>query len=264
MQISGVGAGVSPYMFQQRRGVAQTQPFANLIAAPAASEIVKTDTVTPSGSSGISYAAIETNFDAWSRQRRADGASDDYMNRVDAARTTYLDIVRKAESSGGFADPIAFVRSLDANQLQVLQTTNSLADPIDMASLTREGALNLLLPRTMAQDVDGDGITMVGKANTLVFPPSSAPQAVKDAWTKTTEGMAPVMRMHLQMSMHLADNAKRAEGGVSSTDYNALVNRAIGGAELSRRFLRADQLAFADKVLDGLRLLRSNLSTNVT
>ncbi|WP_110731083.1 MULTISPECIES: hypothetical protein [unclassified Rhizobium] len=216
----------------------------------------------PFDNRGISYAAIETNFNTWSHQRRVDGAGDDYMNRVDAAKTTYLDIARKAEASGGFADPVAFVRTLGTHELDALQTINSLGAAIDPASLTEEGALNLLLTRTMARDIDGDGLMMVGEASTFVFPPGDAPQAVKDAWEKTTEGMDFGTKLHLQMSMHLAGNAVRAESGGSSVaaDYSALVDRAIDGATFNLNISPSDQRAFNSKILDGLNLLRTYLS----
>lgn len=262
--LSGVNAAASNRVtqFPDRRHQTGSDAFADVMGAAAGSPAT-TSPISPLGNRGISYAAVETSFDAWSRQRRLDGAGDDYMDRVDAARTTYLDVARKAESSGGFADPLAFVRTLNGHELQALQTTNSLGNSIDTASLTEEGALNLLLPRTMARDLDSDGMTIVGKANTIVFPPGDAPQAVKDAWAKTTEGMDFATKLHLQMSMHLAGNAVRAESGGSSatSDYGSLVDRAIASAEFNLRSLRTDPMAFANKVLDGLKLLRINLAT---
>ncbi|WP_298965527.1 hypothetical protein [uncultured Methylobacterium sp.] len=204
------------------------------------------------------------SVDAWSRQRRSDGAGDDFMSRVDAARATYLDVARKAESSGGFADPLAFVRTLDAHELRALQTTNSLGDPIDVSSLSEEGALDLLLPRTMARDLDGDGLMMVGKANTVVFPPGDAPQSIKEAWAKTTDGVSFETRLHLQMAMYLSRDAEAGtlSGSSAMADYRGLVERAIGHSEFNLRHQRPDQVAFASKVLDALKLLRSNLAAS--
>ncbi len=260
MQISATGGVGSPYAFQQKRVGGHAGQFADLFSSSTARATDKAAVATPSGSSGIGYAGIEAEFDSWSRQRRTDGAGDDYMNGVDAARATYLDIARKAQGSDGLADPVAFVQSLDANELQALQTIHSLAEPIDPASLTKEGALNLLLPRTMARDIDGDGMMMVGVANTIAFPPGDAPQAVKDAWAKTTKGMDFGMKLNLQMSMHLAGNAVRADGG--DEDYGTLVDRAVQGATFNLRYQRPDTMVFAKRMLDALKTLQANLSTN--
>lgn len=172
---------------QDRQKRAGDGGFSDLMAG--AGEDKGGGTGAPTVTEGLDYDSIEAAYEDWSRQRRADGAGDDYMDRVDAEKQTYLDIVRKAEASGGFENPLDFLSTLTSQELQALQTTQSLGGEIDASSLTAEGAFNLLLPRSMARDLDGDGRFAVGTAQTIVFPPGDAPQAVKDAWEKTTDGM---------------------------------------------------------------------------
>ncbi|MEH3107494.1 MAG: hypothetical protein PGN09_09475 [Sphingomonas fennica] len=211
----------------------------------------------PAGAVGFDIATITARFDDWSSQRRRDGAGVDYMAQVEAARPTYLAIVGKAQA-GGFADPVAFLRTLGSDELQALRQIHSLGDPVDPATLDAEGALNLLLPRTMARDLDGDGRTMIGKAATIVFPPGDAPQAVKDAWAKATDGMDFTTRLHLEMSMHLAGNA--ADGPSAATDFGAWIDAAITGAGFNLRVQPADQRGLTRRVLDALYVLKAALA----
>lgn len=209
--------------------------------------------------SDIAFSSIEAGFDAWSRQRRRDGAEADLMQRIDDARTTYLGVARRVAEGGGLADALGFVRTLDAGELRALQQVHGLAEPVDPSALSEEGARNLLLPRTMACDLDGDGQTMICKASMIVFPPGDAPQAMKDAWAKTTEDMDFGLRLHLEMAMHGAGHVAATQDA-GTGDYAALVDCAIAGAEFNRRFQRADQSAWADRLLDALNLLKANLA----
>jgi hypothetical protein len=244
---------------QDRQKKAGGGGFSDVMAGAGGDLGSGTEASTVSG--GLDYDSIEATYEDWSRQRRADGADDAYMDRVDAEKQTYLDVVRKAEVSGGFENPLDFLKTLTSQELQALQTTQSLGEQIDPSSLTAEGAFNLLLPRSMARDLDGDGRFAVGTAQTIVFPPGDAPQAVKDAWEKTTDGMSFDMKLQLQMSMHLAGNADAGLAGNSSdlSHYRNMIDRAVEGAELNLRAASSDQAAFAARILAGLQLFQASL-----
>jgi hypothetical protein len=104
-----------------------------------------------------------------------------------AATLQYAGILNRAYETGGYENPRQFLESLTPQELHVLQTQNQLADPIVSASLTDEGARNLLLPYGMAVDLDGDQIYERGAARTMAFPPFDAPDEFKTAWFQATE-----------------------------------------------------------------------------
>ncbi|HBN08747.1 MAG TPA: hypothetical protein DD435_08895 [Cyanobacteria bacterium UBA8530] len=80
---------------------------------------------------------------------------------------------------------------------------SSLETPDQIDSLSDEGAYNLLVQPHGYVDVNGDGITNVGKGKTLIFPPSDSPQAVKDAWDAATEGLSPLQKATQELKMHI-------------------------------------------------------------
>lgn len=83
----------------------------------------------------------------------------------------------------------SYLASLDTQSLSLLQQAQSLAAPVNVASLSEEGAENLLLAPTEAVDLDGDGIIQTGAARGLTFPPVNASPALRAAWEKTAAGM---------------------------------------------------------------------------
>ncbi|MFA7281993.1 MAG: hypothetical protein WC100_18070, partial [Sterolibacterium sp.] len=52
-------------------------------------------------------------------------------------------ILSKANTANAQANPKAFLSNLSASDMEVLRKVHSLADPIDVSSLTSEGAANL-------------------------------------------------------------------------------------------------------------------------
>lgn len=72
---------------------------------------------------------------------------------------------------------------------------SGLAKSIQPDVLGKEGALNLLLPRSEHQDIDNNGFTMNGTARLWSFPPPNAPNSVKLAWEDATAGMSPGEKM---------------------------------------------------------------------
>lgn len=237
-------------IFQDQQRKTGSNQFSDVMAAAS----------RPHSAEGLNFDSIKTAYEKWSHQRRADGADSAYMDRVDAAKQTYLSIISKAAAGGGFKDPLAFVKTLTSEELQAIQTTQSLAREIDPSSLSAEGAFNLLLPRNMAQDLDGDGKFMVGLAETVVFPPGNAPQSVRDAWDKTTSSMDFELKMHLQISLYATGqmDADGAGGWSDMTDYVNLIDRAVDGAQYNLGVAAPEHRAFAERILAGLALFQAN------
>ena len=127
-------------------------------------------------------------YAAWRDGLKTKAVSSDFVAGLDSSRATFLAVARRAQETGGLDDPQAFLKSLSTDELNALQTTAGLADPINPATLSREGAYNLLVTRGQARDLDQDGLTEVGVARTIVFPPQDAPANVRAAWDSAMAG----------------------------------------------------------------------------
>lgn len=84
----------------------------------------------------------------------------------------------------------SFLAGLDTASLALLQNAASLAAPIDVGSLSEEGAENLLLAPTEGVDLNGDGMLQTGAALMFTFPPVDASPALRAAWEEATAGMS--------------------------------------------------------------------------
>lgn len=104
-------------------------------------------------------------------------------------QSAYADILNRAYGEGGMLDPVGFLKSLTPAELAVVQRNHCLADPIDPAGLSREGAYNLLLPEGWRVDFNQDDIVEVGAGRTIQFPPGDAPPEFLDAWFAATRDM---------------------------------------------------------------------------
>lgn len=104
--------------------------------------------------------------------------------------------------------------AMSAEELRLLQKSVSLADPIQISSLSDEGARNLLAQpdRTGMVDLNNDGIVEVGAARTVTFPPVNAPASVKTAWDNATKDLSESDKMILQLQMHLQVYGMSVEG----------------------------------------------------
>ncbi len=106
----------------------------------------------------------------------------------DAQQATFRDVLQKAESPQAQADPKRFLTTLSSDELAAVQAAHCLAQPIDVATLSQEGAANLLAQPGAEQDTDNNGLTSVGAGNFITFPPNNAPESFKAAWAQATEG----------------------------------------------------------------------------
>ena len=217
------------------------------------------------------YDRIRTGLESWMTEREAAGASSDFISTVKDAKTDYLAVVARAEESGGFDDPLQFVRGLDQQELAALQHTHGLAAPINPDTLTEEGAYNLLVPANQSRDMDRNGLTTVGTAQSIVFPPHDAPQEFKDAWDSTVADLDPGMRMTMELRMwqvarggsvlHPETRTDPADYYRDGFDYGAMVGTMIESTEYGLRYQETDeQQAYAQKMLEAFRQLRDALS----
>ena len=111
------------------------------------------------------------------------------------------DIVTRAQADGGYVHPVEFLRGLSQDELTVVQNVQHLAAPIDVDSLTEEGALNLLLPPAAQVDLNRDGLTQTGIGYGMRFPSSNTPPEVVAAWEEATAGMSLGDRMIYELQM---------------------------------------------------------------
>ena len=114
----------------------------------------------------------------------------------------FADILRQANEQNESAKD--FLRSLSPDELRLVQRANSIADPIQIDSLSTEGAENLLSQPDGSDlvDLNNDGIIEVGAAKTFRFPPVNAPASVKAAWEKATAGLSELDKSRLELTMH--------------------------------------------------------------
>lgn len=106
------------------------------------------------------------------------------------------------------------LKGMSQEELTLVQRASSLADPINVSGLSKEGATNLLAQPDYSDhvDLDNDGIVEVGKARTVTFPPVNAPQHVKDAWDEATEGMSEFDKATVGLNMHFQIYGIEIEG----------------------------------------------------
>ncbi len=232
------------------------------------------DTVLEVSSSGFALKAIEDGLDAWMAKRRdTAGVSQDFLARINESLDAYRDVLKKADAQGGFEDPQAFLQGLNAQELRAIQHMHNLADPIDVDSLTEEGALNLLLPQTMARDLDGNGLTSVGAAQMMIFPPTNAPQSVKDAWQAAMADVEPGMRMTMELKMWMAAGGALAAAGPQGGarvdyerpdfDYVAALQRAIDGTKEGIKFQDTEaKRAYGEAMVVAFQRVRDQLASS--
>jgi len=158
---------------------------------------------------------------------------------LDDLRADYGRILQQAVQSGAYAVPEAYVRTLPREDLATLQQVAQLADPIEPASLSREAALNLLLPPGSTVDHDGNGVTEVGRARGGSFPDSRTPPEVCAAWDAATKGLSDLDKTLRRLSMILEPDLRYGARGelvqvLLPGDADYVSPRAAGGFDYAR------------------------------
>ncbi|QDT07565.1 hypothetical protein K227x_59930 [Rubripirellula lacrimiformis] len=100
------------------------------------------------------------------------------------------DVITRAYNDGGYADPKSFLQSLPSDKMETIRQIHSLADSINVSSLSDEGALNLLIPPVAQVDLNFDGLTQSGAAYGIRFPDSRTPADVAEAWNESTADLS--------------------------------------------------------------------------
>jgi hypothetical protein len=119
-----------------------------------------------------------------------------------AAEFQFAALLDKAYANKALDDPQAFLKSLNAGEMEQLRVQHGLADDIQVEGLSREGASNLLLPNGYSVDLNGDGLIETGRAMGGGFPPRDAPDKLKSAWFTATEKMDDGEVMSYALMMH--------------------------------------------------------------
>lgn len=165
------------------------------------------------------------------------------------SQATFAAVLNRAYGSGGMGNARQFLGTLSAKELDAVRQNHCLADPIDIGSLSEEGAENLLLPEGYSVDLNHDGIDEVGAARTASFPPRDAPVAFKEAWFQATADMDAGMMMTYGLQMHDAIYGMQIDGqsqgsiyAADSTDsYRSIISNYLASLEENKGFLAAGQ-----------------------
>jgi hypothetical protein len=147
----------------------------------------------------------------------------------------------KARSAVQGGQGKGFLASLDTQSLALLQQAACLAAPVDVSTLSEEGAENLLLAPTEAVDLNGDGLLQVGAALTSSFPPVNASPQLRAAWEKTASGMDE--RDALTLSLKLSGLSTSLDGYVvkgqdfsGNFDWNDYMKNLIASNDMSKQY----------------------------
>ncbi|WP_079437010.1 hypothetical protein [Zoogloea sp. LCSB751] len=167
------------------------------------------------------------------------------------SQAVYAGVLNKAYGSGAMGNARQFLGSLSAEELEAVRRNHCLAEPINVAAISEEGARNLLLPEGFSVDLNGDGFEEVGAALTAHFPPDDAPAAVREAWFQATAAMPDGDAMTYGLMMHDAVYGLRIDGHNTPSPYKAddmdsyrqIVSNFLAALEAQRGFISSEQYA---------------------
>lgn len=165
-----------------------------------------------------------------------------------ADQVAYAEILNRAYAGGGMADPVGFLKSLTPAELAVVQRNHCLAERIDPARLSREGACNLLLPEGWRVDLDKNDLVEVGAARLVQFPPLDAPAEFLAVWRAATQDMDEMdistYGLKMFIGMHtLGEQPLRRMPAEAMDSYRQLVAAFLDMLERFRSQLPAEQYA---------------------
>ena len=98
-----------------------------------------------------------------------------------------------------------FLATLSRGEMLTLSKYDSLADSININTLTNEGAYNLLMHEYEKYDFNGDGAIMDGAAKTLSLVPQNMDDEAKKSWVKAINAMGDDWMSVSVISMGLND-----------------------------------------------------------
>ncbi|MEQ1789722.1 MAG: hypothetical protein ABL857_04690 [Rickettsiales bacterium] len=230
--------------------------FSDSLSAQESLQAKSADTSAKNTTPSKTQALID-KFSEWKQEYYQGGVYADRIAAVENDSADFEKITSKAIEQNAYDNPKAFVQSLSPDELSVLQTIHSLANPIMPNGLSKEGALNLLYSPNDLHDIDNDGFQMVGLAKTSSFPPPNAPESVKKAWKETTSNLSGSDKMRLS-GMFLTPPGINAFIPPDA-DYKEIIQKRIEGLEFSKRFAPQSQHETDDKLIAILNELKANL-----
>lgn len=124
-----------------------------------------------------------------------------------------------------------FLNTLTTQQMMDLMAYHGLAFPIQVHTLSEEGAANLLAAPEFQRDLNGDGLVEVGAGKRFVFPAPDAPREVWEAWAELTPeeqfaiSTKALAKWFIQMAGDEASYASIYDG--PNTDYVKLVDELL-------------------------------------
>lgn len=160
---------------------------------------------------------VQQSWDQWYQTERMGGRYASAEAPKDLGET-FGNVLMKAYDQGAYVAPKPFLKGLTEAELKSVQNSHWLAEPINVDSLTEEGALNLLIPPAAQVDLNGDGFTRSGIAYRMKFPDSTTPPEVTTAWNAATADMPEGDRMTYELQMicdvQLANVVVDPDGGL--------------------------------------------------
>ncbi|MCC7337282.1 MAG: hypothetical protein IT422_19505 [Pirellulaceae bacterium] len=166
---------------------------------------------------------VQQSWDRWYQTERTGGryASSEAPKNLGE---TFGNVLMKAYEQGAYVAPKPFLKGLTEAELKSVKNSHWLAEPINVDSLTEEGALNLLIPPAAQVDLNGDGFTRSGTAYGIKFPDSTTPPEVTRAWDAATADMPEGDRMTYELQMitpnRFANMTVAPDGTVSERDFD--------------------------------------------
>lgn len=167
----------------------------------------------------------------------------------EASQRTYAAILDRAYAAGSPVGAREFLMRLSGEELEAVRRNHCLAGPINPASLSEEGARNLLLPEGYAVDLDANGIHEVGVGRSISFPPANAPVEFREAWFQASAGIDDGLRMGYALIMHgamygwnLAESSPTARlPDNDPASYRRVVDRYLASLEIGKSWLAEGQ-----------------------
>lgn len=167
------------------------------------------------------------------------GLNTEQQNNVETIYKNAREAIRNKQGKN-------FLLNLDTQSLSLLQEAASLATPTNIASLSEEGAENLLLTPSEAIDLNKDGLIETGSAMGFQFPPSDASQELRSAWEKTTatleEGDTLTLMLTIGGGSITADGTYTKTNNFSdSFDWNTYMKNLLASNESAKSYNTIDQ-----------------------
>jgi hypothetical protein len=138
-----------------------------------------------------------------------------------------------------------FLNTLTTRQMTDLFAYHNFTHPVQVNSLSDEGAANLLSSPDYQRDIDGDGLVEVGASKLFVFPAPDAPQEVHAAYAELTEKEQFMINTRAFTKWFLQNREAYLAGDEESftsiyqgpdTDYEKLVDELLLSVQQQRKY----------------------------